>query len=233
MRGKLKKKRYCILSYPHLVLLQSESVCVDGWRWQLGDEGLGLAQPWLQFLVGLPEPSDQNLGLLQGREPLTMALAHCVITSAERIGLHLKKNKDIKGITVRILLLYFLQTFHCSHTIHPLLVTNAHKLKCHVQSLPLNYPSVTHYQCILLCVAAGFQDVVSGAEELIYSVFVSDDVDVESPLYLQLGHCHVGLQAQGPQRRQFTLRLPDPGQLRINCLFILKERVYYYYYLFF
>lgn len=96
------------LSYPHLVLLQSESVCVDGWWRQLGDEGFSLAQPWLQFLVGLPEPSDQNLGLLQGREPLTVALAHCIITSTERICLHLKKKKD-KDIRVRILLLLFLQ----------------------------------------------------------------------------------------------------------------------------
>lgn len=84
---------------------------------------------------------------------------------------------------------------------------------------------MTHYECVFLGVAAGFQDVVSGAEELIHRVFVSDDVDVEGPLHLQLGHSHVGLQAQGPQRRQFTLRLPNPGQLRVHCLLILKEEV--------
>lgn len=58
--------RFYVLSYPHVVLLQSESICVDGRWWQLGDEGLSLPQPRLQFLVGFPEPSHQNLGLLQG-----------------------------------------------------------------------------------------------------------------------------------------------------------------------
>lgn len=228
MRGKLKQNRFYILSYPHLVLLQSESVCVDGWRWQLGDEGFGLAQPWLQFLVGLPEPSDQNLGLLQGREPLTMALAHCIITSTERICLHLKKQKD-EDINILVLMTCQFSivslTFHSFHSIHPLHITNVHKLKFVMSCLFLLYPSVTHYQCVLLGVVAGFQDVVSGAKELIHSVFVSDDVDVEGPLNLQLGHRHVRLQAQGSQRHQFTLCLPDPGQLRIHSLLILEGGV--------
>ncbi len=228
MRGKLKQKRCDILSYPHLVLLQSESVCVDGWRWQLGDEGFSLAQPWLQFLVGLPEPSDQNLGLLQGREPLTMVLAHCIITSTERICLHLKKKKE-EDMEILVLSIVSL-TLQSPHSVHPLLVTNVHKLKfllfcLFLLILHLLYPSVTHNQCVFLGVAAGLQDVVSGAEELIHSVFVSDDVDVEGPLNLQLGHRHVRLQAQWPQRCQFTLRLPDPGQLCIHGLLILKGGV--------
>ena len=89
-----KETRFDILSYPHLVLLQTESVVVDGWRRQLRDEGFGLPQPWLQFLVGLPEASDQNLGLLQSREALTVALAHCIVTITERICLHLNEKKD-------------------------------------------------------------------------------------------------------------------------------------------
>lgn len=52
--------------HPHLVLLQAESICVDGWWWKLADEHLSFTQPRLQFLIGLPEPSHQNLGLLQG-----------------------------------------------------------------------------------------------------------------------------------------------------------------------
>lgn len=103
-----------------------------------------------------------------------------------------------------------------------LTITSLTQQISHVQSLPLNSPSVTHYQCVLLGVAAGFQDVVSGAEQLIHGVFVSDDVDVEGSLHLHLSHRHIRLQAQGPQRRQFTLCLPDPGQLCIHGLLILK-----------
>lgn len=84
---------------------------------------------------------------------------------------------------------------------------------------------MTHDECVFLGIAAAFQDVISGAEELIHRVFVSDDVDVEGPLHLQLGHSHIRLQAQGPQRRQFTLCLPNPGQLCIHGLLILKEKV--------
>lgn len=84
-------------------------------------------------------------------------------------------------------------------------------------------PSLTYHQCILLGITASFQDVVSGIEELIHGVFVSDDVDVKSPLHLQLGHCHVRLQTQRTQRCQLALRLPHPCQLCIHCLLVLKE----------
>lgn len=79
------------MSYPHLVLLQPQSVRVDRRRRKLSDEGFGLPQPRLQFLVGLPEPSHQNLSLLQSREPLAVALAHRVVTRAQRIHLHLRE----------------------------------------------------------------------------------------------------------------------------------------------
>lgn len=46
------------------------------------------------------------------------------------------------------------------------------------------YPSATYQECIPLGFTASFQDVISGAEELIHSVFVSNDVNVEGPLYL-------------------------------------------------
>lgn len=54
-----------VFAYSHLVLLQPESICVNSWWWKLGDEGLSFTQPRLQFLVGFPEPSHKNLGLLQ------------------------------------------------------------------------------------------------------------------------------------------------------------------------
>lgn len=83
----------------------------------------------------------------------------------------------------------------------------------------------THHECVFLRVAAAFQDLVSGAEQLIHRVFVSDDVDVEGPLHLQLSHGDIRLQAEWPQGRQLSLRLPDPGQLGVNGFFILEEKL--------
>lgn len=93
------------MSHPHLVLLQPESVRVDGRRRKLSDEGFGLAQPRLKFLKRLPEPSHQDLSLLQSREPLAVALTHRVVAAAQRIRLHLREE-----LTRYTTSLYFLQT---------------------------------------------------------------------------------------------------------------------------
>lgn len=49
---------------------------VNGWRGQLGDEGLCLLDPRVQLLVGLPELVDQDLGALQASIALRVELAH-------------------------------------------------------------------------------------------------------------------------------------------------------------
>lgn len=79
-----------------------------------------------------------------------------------------------------------------------------------------------HLQRVFLLVAARLHDVVPRVGQLVYGVLVSDDVDVEGPLDLHLGHGHVGLQAEGPQGDQLTLRLSQPGQLGVNGLLILN-----------
>lgn len=69
------------LTHPHLFLLLSECFCINGRRGQLAIQRLRLTQPGFEFLVRLPEPRHQHLSLLQSREPLSMTLIHCFISS--------------------------------------------------------------------------------------------------------------------------------------------------------
>lgn len=131
-----------LMTHPHLVLLQPESVGVDGWWWQLSDEGFSLPQPRLQFLIRLPEPSHQNLGLLQRREALTVPLADCIVASAERICLHLR---DRSFMVCR----------------NGFLEINCHFLI--QQTLSAFISRDTHDESVFLGIAASFQDVVSGS----------------------------------------------------------------------
>lgn len=79
--------------YPHVVLLLLELLMVNGWGWQLGDEGLGLLNPWVQLLVGLPELVDQNLCTLQASVALRVELAHSLVLLHQGLSFVLK-NKE-------------------------------------------------------------------------------------------------------------------------------------------
>lgn len=67
---------------------------VDGWGWQLRDEGLGLLNPGVQLLVGLPELVDQDLGTLQACVALRVELAHSLVLLHQRLGFLLKKTTE-------------------------------------------------------------------------------------------------------------------------------------------
>lgn len=67
---------------------------VDGWGWQLGDEGLGLLNPGVQLLVGLPELVDQDLGTLQAGVALRIELAHSLVLLHQGLGFLLKKQGE-------------------------------------------------------------------------------------------------------------------------------------------
>lgn len=77
--------------YPHVILLHFQLLVVDGWGWQLGDEGLGLLNPWVQLLVGLPKLVDQDLGTLQASVTLRVELAHGLVLLHQGLGFLLKK----------------------------------------------------------------------------------------------------------------------------------------------